>query len=61
MASQEVLRAWSVELDNAADTRIYSQYFEPTWKRYATKRGTVIGADQSVDFMRAFLGAVCSD
>jgi hypothetical protein len=61
MASRAVLRAWSVELDGAADSRVYSQYFEPTWKSYATKRGTVIGADQSVGFMRAFLGAICGD
>ena len=61
MAALEVLRAWSLELDNAADSKIYQQYFEPTWKRYATKRGTVIGADQSVDFMRAFLQAISTE
>lgn len=61
LASRAVLRAWAVELDGAADSRVYSQYFEPTWKSYATKRSTVIGADQSVGFMRAFLGAICGD
>lgn len=58
LASKAVLRAWSVELSSAADSRLYTQYFEPTWRKYATKRGTVIGADQSVDFMRAYLSAV---
>lgn len=59
MATQEVLKAWNVDLDNETESRYYNQFFDPTWKRYATKRSTVIGSNQSVDFMRAYLGSIC--
>lgn len=61
MATEDVLRKWNVELDSETESRFYSQYFDPTWKRYATKRSTVIGFDQAVDFMRGYLSAICKD
>lgn len=60
MASQEVLRLWSIDLESQTESHYYTQFFDPTWKQYATNRGTVIGSDQSVDFMRAYLNSVSS-
>lgn len=45
MATEEVLKQWNVDLDSETESRFYTSYFDPTWRRYATKRSTVIGSD----------------
>ena len=59
MAAQEVLRLWNIDLSPSSDSHYYSQFFDPTFKQYATSRGTVITSELSVDFMRAYLNSVC--
>lgn len=44
MATQEVLREWSVNLSGCDENLIYSRFFEPTWKSYASDQGQIIGA-----------------
>lgn len=61
MATQEVLREWQVNLSSCDENLIYSRYFEPTWKNYASDQGQIIGAKQSVDFMRSYIGAITEE
>jgi hypothetical protein len=61
MASNEVFRLWQVDLSNEDDDIMYKKYFEPTWSNYASNQGTVIGSDQSVDFMRSYINSITGE
>ena len=57
MASSEVLKAWGAGIEESEEGRLYNQYFEPTWRSFASKLDLVIAEGNSVNFMRAYLTA----
>jgi hypothetical protein len=61
MASNEVFRLWQVDLSNEDDNIMYKNYFEPAWNNYATNQAQIIGADQSVDFMRSYINSITGE
>lgn len=61
MATQEIMREWSVNLSACDENLIYSRYFEPTWKSFASDQGQIIGAKQATDFMRSYVSAITDE